>query len=59
MNRSNSSPDIVALLILTISLLWLEPVLERHAEWLPFHTEWPTVRLPAERSAGVPLLPLQ
>lgn len=59
MNRRHSSPDIVALLILTVSLLWLLPVLERHADWLPFHTEWPAVRLLAERSTGVPLLPLQ
>ncbi|MEP7362699.1 MAG: hypothetical protein ABI972_05540 [Acidobacteriota bacterium] len=59
MRRTDSSPDIVALLFLTVALLWLVPVLERHAEWLPFHTEWPTMRLPVERAAGLPVVPLQ
>lgn len=59
MKRSYSSPDIAALIILTVALLWLMPVLERHAEWLPFHTEWSTARVPLERAAGLPSLPIQ
>ncbi len=59
MKRKDSSPDIAALVILTVALLWLLPVLERHAEWLPFHMEWSTVRVPVERAAGLPALPIQ
>ena len=59
MKRSNSSPDIVALVFLTVALLWLVPAIERHADWLPFHTEWSTLRLPAQPLAGVSRLPIQ
>jgi hypothetical protein len=59
MRRTDFSPDIVALVFLTIALLWFVPVLERHRDWLPFHTEWPVVRIPVERAAGAPMLPLQ
>jgi len=59
MKRTDSSPDIAALVILTLALLWLMPVLERHAEWLPFHTEWSSARVPVERVAGLPPLPIQ
>ena len=59
MKRHYSSPDIVALVIVTVALLLLVPAMERHADWLPFHTEWSGLRLPLDRSARLPLLPIQ
>lgn len=59
MKRSYSSPDIAALIILTVALLWLVPALERHGDWLPFHTEWSGVRVPLERTMRLPVLPIQ
>ena len=59
MKRRTSSPDVVALIILTAALLWLVPELRSHADWLPFHTEWPGIQLPVERATRLPLLPLQ
>ncbi len=59
MKRRTSSPDVVALIILTAALLWLVPELQSHVDWLPFHTEWSGIRLPMERATRLPLLPLQ
>lgn len=59
MRRQDSAPDIVALVVLTAALLWMMPVLARHPDWLPFHTEWSIQRPSLERAAGVPMLPLQ
>jgi len=59
MKRRTSSPDVVALIILTAALLWLVPELRRHVDWLPFHTEWSGIRLPVERLSRLPLLPVQ
>jgi hypothetical protein len=54
MKRRMSSPDIVALVFLTVALLWFVPALERHADWLPFHTEWSGIRVALERPASSP-----
>ena len=59
MRRRDSAPDIVALVVLTAALLWMMPVLARHPDWLPFHTEWTIQRTPVERAAGLPILSLQ